>query len=389
MKKFAVALAAIFCSLAAALTGCSDKLGYTSLSCYFYSMNVDATLVLSDKFDDEKLRLATELKAEITQTLADLDASLSATNKNSYVSKFNAASAGEKVEIDRTTYEVLEIAQETYGLTSGFYNPAVYYSVLAYGFGGGSYPETEQALPSESIIEKYAELSWSFKDIVLSEEDGKYYALKPNFTVQIDGEEYALKIDLGGIGKGYATDAVNALLDEYGFEYGMFSFGMSSIACKKYYKGGGYRLELTDPRYETYGERFLRTQVSDKCLSASGDDVLYYILGGRRYCHIIDPTTGKPVQTGIMTATVIGGTAAEGDALTTAILAMGKERAVEFINESLSAKDLKVVFTYDGADGYEIITNMPEDEYSVLSEKYTVTSRLVDGKITLGESDVA
>jgi thiamine biosynthesis lipoprotein len=82
------------------------------------------------------------------------------------------------------------------------------------------------------------------------------------------------------------------------------------------------------------------------CISTSGDYEQYYIIDDVRYCHIIDPTTGKPVQTGIMTATIIGGSAAEDDALTTAIMTMGKDKAIEFINTKLS--DRYVAFTYNG-----------------------------------------
>ena len=71
----------------------------------------------------------------------------------------------------------------------------------------------------------------------------------------------------------------------------------------------------------------------------------YYIIDGVRYCHVIDPTTGKPVNNGIMSATVIGGTAAAGDALTTALMAMGKDKALNFIESKL--QDVKVAFTYE------------------------------------------
>ena len=64
-----------------------------------------------------------------------------------------------------------------------------------------------------------------------------------------------------------------------------------------------------------------------------------------RYCHIIDPTTGKPVQSGIMSVTIIGGGAAEDDALTTAIMCMGKDKAIKFIEEKLT--DRRVVFTVE------------------------------------------
>ncbi len=80
-------------------------------------------------------------------------------------------------------------------------------------------------------------------------------------------------------------------------------------------------------------------------LSTSGDNEQRYFIDGVRYCHVISPVTGKPVQTGIMSATVMGGGAAEADALTTAIMAMEKEDAISFIAEKLT--DKKVVITVE------------------------------------------
>ena len=63
-------------------------------------------------------------------------------------------------------------------------------------------------------------------------------------------------------------------------------------------------------------------------------------------------------------------------------MAMGKERAVDFINEKLSSR--RVAFSYDANGKYEIITNIPESELSVVHSKFEIVSTLSDGKIVLG-----
>ena len=143
-----------------------------------------------------------------------------------------------------------------------------------------------------------------------------------------------------------------------------------------------YKLGFSNPRYKEGSSRqYLRTNVKDITLSTSGDNVQYYEIDGVRYCHVMDPNTGKPVQTGIMTATVLGPNAALNDAYTTAIMAMGKEKAVEFINSKLS--DHRVVFTYDNGGKYEIISNIPADELEILAEDFSLVNTVVDGKIVL------
>ncbi|MDE6667868.1 MAG: FAD:protein FMN transferase, partial [Clostridia bacterium] len=123
-----------------------------------------------------------------------------------------------------------------------------------------------------------------------------------------------------------------------------FNFGSSSMLVKRHFKSGNFNLEFVSPRSITR-DGYFKTSVRDEKISTSGDNEQRYFIDGTRYCHIIDPTTGKPVQTGIMSATVIGGTAASADALTTAIMAMGKDKAISFIEENLT--DRKVVFTVE------------------------------------------
>lgn len=390
MKKI-FTVAATLSLIAALAAGCNNQPDYSSKNYSFYSMNTQADLIISDKFTSELSKKFDDLCSAINAELYKIDNSISVNVGNSSISKFNGAQAGEAVVIDQTAYTVLSEAKRIYELTDGYYNPAVYYNVQAYGFNESSSPDkpNEQRIPSDELIEKYQQLSSHFGETEIYQgEDNRFYAKKPAATVEIDGETYSMKIDLGGIGKGYAVDVVNAVIDEYGFKYGYFSFGTSSIVCKEHYINGDYKLGFYNPRSTLFSENYATTAIKNASLSTSGDYEQFFLYDSdgdgvkEWYCHVFDPTTGKPVQTGIMTATVIGGAAAEGDALTTAIMAMGKERAVQFINDMLS--DRKVTFTYDNGGNYEIITNIPEDEITVINEEFKIVNTLSDGKIVLG-----
>lgn len=391
MKK-AVLLFTAVCASTMLLSGCTQKeVGFSSLGNNFLSMNTQATLVVSDRFTKERKDKFEELCNRISRTLNDINSSLSANVVNSCVNKFNQAEAGETVEIDFTAYKVLNLAKDVYGLTDGYYNPAIYYNVQAYGFNEASVigKPAEDRIPQDEVIEKYNELSSHFGEIEISKDtSNKCYATKPTKTVEIDGVPYSMKIDLGGIGKGYAVDEVNKLIDEYGFKYGYFSFGTSSIVVKEHYLNGNYNLSFTNPRSDIEGNAYLNVAIKNQNISTSGDYEQYFLYDSdgdgvrERYCHLFDPKTGKPVQTGIMSATIIGGSAAEDDALTTALMAMGKDSAVQFINDNLSARS--VAFTYDNNGKYEIITNIPQDSLKVTHSKFEVVSTLSDGKIILG-----
>ncbi|MDE7330101.1 MAG: FAD:protein FMN transferase [Clostridia bacterium] len=316
--------------------------GFTTRRQGYYSMSADAVVMVSADFTGDGETKYQNFTKAVGTVLNAVDTALSPSYPDSDINKFNNAEAGAKVEITQITYEVLETAKSVYGLTEGYYNPALYYNVLAYGFSTAhGYPATSADLPDDNTIAKYTELSTHFSEVELTKEDGKYYALKPAKTVEVNGETLTLKLDLGGIGKGYAVDMIDILFDDYGYEYGNFNFGSSSMLVKTNMYEADYSLGLASPRSPARYP-YMTVKVRDVKLSTSGDNEQYYNIDGTRYCHIIDATTGKPVQTGIMTATVIGGSAAEDDALTTAIMAMGKERAAEFIQNKLN--DRAVVF---------------------------------------------
>lgn len=316
---------------------------YKSKRHLFYGiMNTDAELVVSYP-DGENAELNYNMFiAAVANVLNNIDESISSTKENSDINKFNAMSAGEEMQISSITYEVLKVAKDMYSFTDGCYNPALYYNVLSYGFGVAKpYPSSAEELPGDEEIEKYTDLSKHFSDIELKEDDGRHYVKKPEYTVTVDGQICSIKLDLGGIGKGYAVDTVDKLFDEFGYEYGYFNLGSSSMLVKNNVQQGTYNLGLANPRSSDRNP-YLTVEIRNEKFSTSGDNEQRYFIDGKRYCHIIDPSTGKPVQKNIMSATVIGGGAAESDALSTAIMCMGGERAKQFVAEKL--KDKKVAF---------------------------------------------
>ena len=127
--------------------------------------------------------------------------------ENSDITKFNNAQAGEEIEIRRITYEVLSEAYAVYKLTEGYYNPALYYNVRAYYFGDKQvYPKRVSQLPSDEEVAVYTDLASHFGDIALRTDGDKYFIKKPDYTVSYANTVYSMKLDLGGIGKGYAVD---------------------------------------------------------------------------------------------------------------------------------------------------------------------------------------
>lgn len=323
-----------------------DISNYSQHSATLYYMNADAELLVQDDFTkkgaEEKF---VSFRNEVKDLLSDVTKSLSSTVEDSDIDKFNKKHAGGEIEVSKVSYEVLSLAKSVYEFTDGSYNPALYYNIQAYGFGGAkTHPKTKDELPDDEDIAKYTSLASHFGEITLREDEGKYFVTKPAVTVEVGGEVLTMKLDLGGIGKGYAVDKVEELFDKYGYEYGYFNFAASSMLVRSHAKFGVYNLSFINPR-SLRRDAYMSVEVQNEKFSTSGDFEQYYTIDNTRYCHIISPVTGKPIQTGIMSVTLIGGSAAEDDALTTAIMCMEKDDAVSFIREKLT--DRRVTFTYE------------------------------------------
>lgn len=348
---------------------------------YGYVMGTNAILRIADEDNfatEARYSAFSNLWEEVKGVLTAVENSVSATIKTSCIYRFNEADAGATVEIDQTAYEILTLAKTVYEQTEGYFNPAVYQSVRLYGFGTAQIEKPDK-LPDDNTVQAYKTLSESFANLTLTQTDGKYFAVKPLTTVTVDGATHSLKLDLGGIGKGWCADKIDELIDQSGFKYGYFTFGSSTIAVKSHTtsEGNNYTLGVTDPRSNGSYAKF---KIKDKCLSTSGDYEQYYEVEGTRYCHIIDPKTGSPIQTGVASVTIVGGSAAEDDALTTALSAMGKQKAVEYINQNLLDR-LVIMLIFEEGQG-KIICNRP-DEITVVNTAYVVGNTVEDGKIVL------
>lgn len=373
-----MALGLAFLSL---LGGCNAK--DVTVQKTYYLFDTQAALCLNGSQDSDFTK---EVFQEAETVLSAIESSLN--GENSDVAVFNRAAVGERVKIDQTTYTALSVALKMNAYTNGAYNAGVYYCVDLWGFtprfknytgAVTSYDRVENSqLPQEKYITAFRELAAHFSDIRLEETEGEYYAVKPaDGFVEVNGERYTLQVDLGGIGKGLAVDKIRELFAEKGIRYGYFSFGSSSLyAAERSDSVADWTVSFNNPRFDGTSSTYFSLKLSDCAVSTSGDYENYYETNGVRYSHIIDPRTGSPAQGGIMSASVIGGTAAEGDALTTALCAMDPTSAIEFINEKLTDKKVLLSYVADGA--YKVAANF---KGSVTDPRFTKDYKAEDGKI--------
>jgi thiamine biosynthesis lipoprotein len=136
-----------------------------------------------------------------------------------------------------------------------------------------------------------------------------------------------MKLDLGGISKGYALDRMLPLLERHGIESALLNFGQSSTWAVGAPAGSaGWRLLVRGPEGRFAGLITLR----DQALSVSGSQGQWVEIGGRRYGHIIDPRSGEPLMRARQ-AVVVSQRAALAEALSLALLVLDAETGLSLV----------------------------------------------------------
>ena len=150
-----------------------------------------------------------------------------------------------------------------------------------------------------------------------------------NVTNQsIQFNQSGMRIDLGGIAKGYAVDRAIEQLKICGINQAMVSAGGDSRILGDH-QGREWMIGIQHPRQK--GEVALSIPLSDTAISTSGDYERFFLSSGQRIHHIINPKTGKSADKS-WSATVIGGDATTTDALSTTVFILGAQKGLELIN---------------------------------------------------------
>ena len=364
MKK-AILLILIIIVVMISMVGCSNLTNQT-LSTFDYFSTITTMSVSYDKH--------TVIEAcwgQAQSSLYSLEKTLSVYKEDSDIDKFNKADKDSTIEISKITYDVLDMSKKAYVNTNGAYNPALYLLSDLWGFTDRFINKTyspekpydrenpKEQLPETKYIEGFLSIT-DFSQVTLSEVDDKYYVYKPNQSVIIDGVEYTMYLDLGGIVKGYAAAGLTELCRTYSIEYGYITLGSSSLSLlERNKKGQTWDLKLKDPKdSQNY---YMQVSLTSAYVSTSGNYEQYYELNGKRYCHIINPFTGYPIENNNLSATCVIPfdnendylNASYTDAYSTALMVMSLDEAKEFISKN----NLKVYIALKDGDIYKVYTN--------------------------------
>jgi thiamine biosynthesis lipoprotein len=178
-------------------------------------------------------------------------------------------------------------------------------------------PGKEPVLPRKEDVERLRKLV-GYHDILVDEREK---------TVRLARKGMAL--GTGGIAKGYALDRVGAMLESAGHkDYLLFAGGQVLVHGSR--GGRAWRIGIKHPRENQRTIGFI--ELDQGSVSTSGDYEHYFMVGGRRFHHIIDLSTGYPSESSV-SVTLIAPSGIHADALSTACFVLGRERCVKMLAE--------------------------------------------------------
>jgi FAD:protein FMN transferase len=238
-----------------------------------------------------------------------IDNEFSTYKPQSEVSQVNVLAAKAPMHISKELFDLIETSIEYSKLTRGTFD-------ITYASVGYMYNYPDHVRPSEAQIAA-----------ALPESNYRHIHLdRAAQTVFFD--HAGVRIDFGGIGKGYAVDRGIAVLQKLGVTRAMVNAGGDSRIIGDRF-GKPWLIGIRDP--DDRNRSVLRIPLTDTAFSTSGDYERFFDEGGVRYHHILDPRTGKSPHV-VRSVTIIGPNATRTDALTKSVFVMGVKEGLEFIN---------------------------------------------------------
>ena len=327
-------LSAALLSAAFLLTGCSGAPAQGPETATFFAMDtaMDFTVYGDAALLDEAETL-----------IGSLEEQVSVTDEHSDIYAIDHTGSG---SLSGNAAELMEQALELCRRTGGALDISVYPIVQAWGFTTGSYQvPDEETIQSLLPLVDYTQIQYDAATGVITLPEG-------------------MEIDLGSVAKGYAGQLAAQMLREHGVQSALLNLGgnVQTVGAKP--DGSPWQIGIKDPQGE---DAMMVLSVEDQAVVTSGGYERYFEQDGQTYWHIMDPSTGHPADSGLISVTIVGDEGVVCDGLSTALFVMGLEKAADLWAQS---GDFEAVFVT--ASGEVYITEGLRDRFA-LTEQYADT----------------
>lgn len=267
---------------------------------------------------------------EIEAIFAALDSSLSIYKPYSLISKFNNDEVG--IDMDRHLHRVVKKSIEVYKRTHGIFDITIHPLVEAWGFGTKRISHITDSNQIKSL------LAYVGSDkIELNKQ-------------RLEKNHPCVKIDVNGIAQGYTVDYIADFLEKKGLKTYIVEVGGELRIKGKKPNGEYFKVGIESPAAFAYQAPVINKVISIKkgAITTSGSYRKYVESDGKRLSHLINPKTGFPFKTDIISVTIIAKTAFIADAYDNVLMGMKIEQAVDYVNQK---KNMHAYFIYRDKNG--------------------------------------
>ena len=290
--------------------------GTATAKWYRQDAAIMGTAIAVDLWDEDETQ-GQALTQAVIDEMQRIDDLMSTYNPGSELSRINARAADKALPVSAELLALIQRALDFSRLTDGAFD-ITYASVgQYYDYRKGIRPNSEQLAQALPAID--------YHHVRIDPGDSTIRFLYPG-----------VRIDLGGIAKGYAVDRCIAILKAAGIKSAMVNAGGDTRVLGKHWKQP-WMVGIRDPR----NEEGLVTMIplEDTAISTSGDYERYFEKDGVRFHHILNPRTGMSTS-GVRSVSIIGTEATTTDALSTSVFVMGTEQGLKLVD---SLSDIEAV----------------------------------------------
>ena len=309
-KRFTIALS--FLVWALFVSGCDTKPAFEKMSGRTMGTSWSLSYLPPTPSDNPSA-----LRAAIEAELVDVNQSMSTYIADSEINRVSDAPVGQPIEVSAGFAYVLDQALDLSRLSDGAYDVTVEPLILLWGFG----PEFKQdELPSVA-------------DVEAARAQVGYQALEFDVSSRTLLKTSPRALDFSSIAKGYGVDRLATLLRSRGIEHFMVEIGGELKVQGLNPQGQPWRIAVRSPQA---GAPDVATTIvlDDMGVATSGDYFNFFRVGGQNYSHLIDPTTGWPIQHEVVSVTVVDSSVTRADGLATSLLVLGKDKALALAEEN-------------------------------------------------------
>jgi len=303
----------------------------------FYGNTMGTTYSIKIAGADISAEQKVMLQKDIDTLLKDVNMRMSTYIPESEISVFNRSQSTSKMVVSEQFMEVTRLSKQISAESGGAFDVTVGPAVDLWGFGKKDRRENPPSLEEVAQVKEYVGMD----KLQINENS-------------ISKTNPKTELDFSAVAKGYGVDKVAELIKNRGYENYLVEIGGEVVVKGKNANNEKWRVGIDKPLIEQTVNRNLQAilAITNVAVATSGDYRNYFVSHDSLYSHTLDPKTCRPIINGVASATIVAPNCAMADAMATAIMVMGEEKAIAWIE---SKPDVEAMVILREEDGFKII----------------------------------